>query len=223
MCAYRQLFMITHYEYVGLCEEAYQKELSWKKKIICVNEFAGAEMLAFLRQIEESDLKKTLGEYPDRRLEEVVFGEDHFIVKSTQIKGIFINLLRMGTAVNIWNHAHYARKMGIPVLRPVALVEKREINSTKTFVVYLREGEVCEKQVMQASFLEKVAQLRGQLRQKYVTHHDFYVRNIVMLEDGSLQLIDIDKMHWYPKHSYLYSKKCQVEERRFKRDLTTNF
>mgnify|MGYP002132237809 CR=1 FL=1 len=222
MCAYRQLFMIVHYEYAGICEEGYQKELSWKEKILCVNEFANREMMEFLREIEKSDLKTTVCQYPDRKVEVVNIQGISCVVKSMETRGLFLNFFRMGAGVNIWNSALNARKMGVPVLKPVAVVEKRRLNVVKTFVVYLREGEVCETVEKTAHLLEKVERLREDLRKKQITHHDFHLRNIVVLEDGSLQLIDIDKLHWYPKRSYLYLKKLEVEERRFKRELASN-
>ncbi len=214
MCVYRRMFTTTHYEYVGLDDPLVKKELTWGKKIFCLNEYASIETMKFLRNIEDTTEKKQLWNHQERKGELAVISGKQVIIKSIELDGFFPNLFRMGTGVNIWNNAKFAKLDGIPVLKPIALIEKRTLNKTKTIVVYLYEGEICSKED-----LPKIKNLKQLLQQKYVTHHDFYIRNIVKLEDGSLQLIDIDKMHWYPRNSYLFRWKTRQEEDRFIKDL----
>jgi hypothetical protein len=215
MCLYRSLFMMTHYGYACMNDAAYVTKLSWKEKIFCKKEYATLEVMRFLHDIDETQEKRILWNQFERTGAEAFFGKTHVIIKSIELDGFFQNFFRMGAAVNIWNNAHAAQKEGVPVLKPIALVEKRGISKTKGFVVYLYEGEVCNKN----TDFRKIEGLRALLQKHQIAHHDFYLRNIVMLEDGSLQLIDIDKMHWYPKHSYLFRKKCEIEENRLIKDF----
>ncbi len=218
MCAYRKFFAITHYEYVGLNDPEVKKELSWKEKIFCAREYANESVMEFLRNIETSSEKKILWKNSERTGEEAILNGKKVIIKSVEVDGFFTNLFRMGTGVNIWNNAHYAKLSGIPVLKPIALVEKRSLFKTKTFVVYLFEGTVCDQES-----IPEIKALRELLQKKLVAHHDFYIRNIIKLDDGTLQLIDIDKMHWYPHNSYLFRWKGRVEEQRFNENIANKF
>lgn len=213
---YEALFLEVHYEYVGLLDEGYQKELSWGQKIFCVNEYATKEVWTFLHDIERSKYKKTLWEHRGKLTEEAEFAGNHFIVKSAEKQGLFRNIFSMGMGVNVWNNANWAKKMGLPVLKPVALVEKRSLTKTKSFVVYLFEGEECEKAIKRSdAFFAKIEELKNLLQAKHVIHHDFRLRNMVLLEDGSLQFIDIDKLHWYPPTSYVFKERLKREVRKF--------
>ena len=214
MCAYRKMFVTAHYEYVGLFDPSLRKEVSWKEKIFCKNEYADEEVVSFLHNLDEPRERRVLWQHWERMGEIAELKGKKVIIKTTYLNGFFPNLFRMSTGVNIWNNAHYAKADGIPVLKPVALIEKRCLTQSKSSIVYLYEGELCD-----SSRLEQVRELYNLLVQKNVTHHDFYLRNIVVLEDGSLQLIDIDKIHWYPAYSYVFKLKARQEESRFLRDL----
>jgi hypothetical protein len=134
------------------------------------------------------------------------------VVKSVEFRGWFPNLLRMGMGVNIWNNAYFAKARGVPVLTPIALVEKRSWNKTKTFVVYPYEGEVCKNEIKESP---KIFVLKKALNEGLLIHDDFRFKNIVMLDDGTLQLIDIDKIHYYPKNSPVFKARMRHEFRKF--------
>ncbi len=51
--AYQKAFAVMHYEYTALFDHSCKKELSWKRKIFCKNEYATDEVMEFLRTIEE--------------------------------------------------------------------------------------------------------------------------------------------------------------------------
>ncbi len=214
MCAYRKMFVCTHYEYAALNDSQYIKELSWGKKIICKSDYATEDVLRFLRDIERGEGKNILWKQDERLGEEAFLNGKKVVIKTIETSGFFTNLFRMGTVVQIWNHAIRANKEGVPVLKPIAIVEERSLKGTRGSIVYLYEGIIADK-----SKLSMVQDLQKLLFQRHITHHDFHLRNIVVLEDGTLQLIDLDKMHWYPKHSYLFSYKMKQEIRRFNRDL----
>lgn len=214
MCAYRKMYVCTHYEYAGLNDSNYKKELSWGKKIICKSEYAADEVMDFLQTLEKKENGNILWKQDERFVEEDFLAGRKVIIKTIESSGFFSNLFQMGAVVNIWNNAHHAKSDGIPVLKPVALVEKRSLKGTNASIIYLYEGIVADQ-----TKLSGVLDLQMLLFQKHITHHDFHLRNIVILEDGAVQLIDLDKMHWYPRYSYLFSYKMKKEKRRFSRDL----
>ncbi len=216
---YETLFVQFHYEYTGLFDSAYQKKISWGLKNICSKEYATFQVNDFLENIEDYE-KRTIWIHRNKLTEDAHVGGYHFIVKSEEKKGFFSNLFSMGMAVNIWNNAHWARDIGVPVLKPVALVEKRKWNSVHTFIVYLYEGKDCEKEFANdQSFFGEVEVLQKLLMTKQVIHHDFRLRNILLLEDQSLQLIDIDKIHRYPRNSYVFRERMKREVRKFNANL----
>ena len=217
---YEALFLDAHYEYIGLFDKEYQKELSWKQKIICLNDYADSAMLDFLQSIETAPGKKVLHDHRGKLTEKFSFSGRHFVVKSATRDGFFRNLLAMSMGVNVWNNIHWAQKMGVPVMKPVALVEKRKWNQTTSFVVYLFEGKVCENEFKEREgFFPKIQELKELLSQKHVIHHDFRLRNIVLLDDGSLQFIDIDKLHWYKTSSHVFKQRLKREVKKFNLNL----
>ncbi len=217
---YEALFLEANYEYVGLFDHDYQKELSWRQKIICDKAYANSSMLDFLHNVETDKNKKVLHDHRGKLTEKISFDNHHFVVKSTVKKGFIRNLFAHGVGVNVWNNAHWAKKIGIPVMQPIALVEKREWDKTKTFIVYLFEGKVCENEFKHSEeFFPKVQELKELLNEKRVIHHDFRLRNIVLLDDGSLQFIDIDKLHWYKTSSHVFKHRLKREVDKFNLNL----
>ncbi len=213
---YKVLFFIVQYEYEGLFDTQYRKELSWEKKIFCLEEYADEEMLNGLRNIEQIKGKKELSNRDGKITEEFFFLGRHLIVKSAEVKGFVSNLVCMGLGVDIWNNAYWMKKKGIPVVKPMALVEKRCWNRTKSFVVYLYEGDVCEKEMQKRDdFFPKIQELEGLLYRNNVIHNDFRLRNIVVLEDRAIQFIDIDKAHIFPRNSVVFRKRMERDVRKF--------
>jgi hypothetical protein len=214
MCLYRQIFMISSYGYVGINDPEVVKKLSRAEKIFCKKEYATEEMMQFLSEMEAKN-REILWANFERVGSQVFLDGHHFIVKSIELKGYLPNLLRMNGATHVWNVAHYVKAKGVPVLKPIALVEKRAFSETRGWVVYLFEGKICNKSID----FTKIKELRDLLQKKKIAHHDLFLRNIVTLDDGSLQLIDIDKMHIYPGYSYVFRKKCEIEENRLIKDF----
>ncbi len=217
---YETFFIETQYDYVGLLDPKIKKEASWSTKILCKEEYATPNFLEFLKDIEDSNIKKTLHNHRGKLTEKFVIDEIPFVVKSTERTGVFANLISMGTGITVWNNAHWAIKRGIPVMKPVALVEKREWNKTKSFVVYLYEGKQCETEFKEnEEFFPKVYELTKLLEKNQVIHHDFRLRNIVLLDDGTLQFIDIDKLHYYQKNSHVFKQRLKREVKKFNLNL----
>ncbi len=208
------MFVIAHYDYFGIGDSSYVNELTWKKKIFCAKEYANGKLMQFCRDIDLPRNSQIAWKHWERTGEIIEFAGKKMVVKTIELKGFAANLFRLGTGVQIWNNAHHAKADGIAVLKPVALIEERAWNQTRTSIIYLYEGEVCTKENV-----AKIEILQKFLFQKRVAHHDFYLRNIVELEDGTLQLIDIDKMHWYPKYSYLFILKMRDENRKFQKEI----
>ena len=213
---YELAFLQTHYNYDLLFDSDCYKELSFNHKIICKSKYLTKDVLDFLHDVDGSSFKKVLWDHRGKLTEEAKFGNHHFIVKSAEKKGFLRNLLCMGMGVNVWNNANWALKRDIPVLKPVAMIEKRKWNFTKTYIVYEYEGRVCEKELnVRPEFFPKVEGMKKLLQEKNVIHHDFRLRNMVVLDDGSLQFIDIDKFHHYPNKSLVFKARLKREVYKF--------
>ena len=129
---YKTAFFVARYDYDALFEEECEKELSWGKKIFCLKEYANDSMMRVLHELEEPQNKKALQIHPKRITERGEIGGKTFVVKRGQLNGCMHNILVMGLGVNIWNNANWMDQKKIPVLRPIALVEKRKWNKTET-------------------------------------------------------------------------------------------
>ncbi len=218
--AYQKLFAVFHYEYVGLNDLEVWKEVSWEKKIFCKNEFATSEMIAFLKNIEEGNGDHLAGNRK-RQVEIRVVNSKRLVVKSMEFPGFISNIFRMGLGVNVWNNADFATKLGIPVLKPIAFVEKRRWNQSKTYSVYLFEGKACDQEIKKTSdWFLKIQELKNNLYKHSVIHDDLRIKNMVLLDDGTVQLIDIDKIHRYPKKSIIFRARMDREVRKFNQNLS---
>src|SRR3990167_6117391 len=142
---YKMGCFVTQYEYGGLFDSNYKKELSWGKKIFCFEEYANDSMMQVLRNIEEPEERKVLQVHWGKRVtEKCTISGGQFVIKQAELTGFFHNLILMGLGVNVWNNVQWAQEEKIPVLKPVAVVEERLWNKTKTRIVYLYEGTSCE-------------------------------------------------------------------------------
>ena len=210
-----KLFLIGQYDYAGLFSENYRKELSWKEKIFCAERYTTEPMMKILHNVENQEERETLQAAKGISTEKFSVSGETFVIKYSEYRGFIKNLLRMGLGVNIWNNAHWAKEKGIPVLKPVALIEKREWNKTKSFVIYLYEGKSCRRELAwYKEWLPKIQEAEQLLYRKGVVHHDFHIGNVLILEDGSLQFIDIDRLSWMPRGLFSYvlceRRKCAV-------------
>jgi len=214
--AYESLFLVCQYDYLGIGDSHYRKELSWGEKIVCLDRYATDEMMSALRNIEELPIERVLNIREAGVTKEGYILGEHCVIKSGEKKGCLMPLFFMGLGVDIWNNAQWMKKKGIQALKPIALIEKRRWNHAISFVVYLYEGDMCEKELKrQDSFFGKIQEMEKKLCQERVIHHDLRLRNMVVLEDGRVQFIDIDKVHWYPKGSYVFHQRMQREVRKF--------
>ena len=217
---YELLFLIFQYDYIGVHELQYRKELSWREKIICFDRYATDEMMAVLRDIEKIPSQKMLSHRENRETKEIDLLGRHCVLKSGVQKGFFKPLFSMGLGIDIWNNAQWLKKKGFPVLTPIAMIEKRKWNHTESFVVYLYEGVICEDELKQRDhFFPQIQEIEKKLYQEGVIHHDFRLRNMVILEDGRVQLIDIDKVHWYPRNSCVFYQRMKREVRKFNKNM----
>ena len=136
---YEKVCFIMQYDYAGLHEKGYVKDLSWGKKILCREKYHSPEMMELLRGIENVPIQRLKGN-PGRIVGKFAFQGNTFVVKCATQKGIFYNFFRIGAGIDIWNNAHWMKREGISVLEPVALVEKRGFRKVCTFVVYTQEN-----------------------------------------------------------------------------------
>ena len=220
--AYQKMYAMVHYDYLGIFDPECVKELSWKEKIFCQKSFANVDVMRVLHHIEDEEMK-LISKNRKRNVDEMFFGDQRVIIKSMEFPGFFSNLFRMGMGVNVWNNAKRAQLAGIPVLKPIALVEKREWNKTKTFIVYLFEGKVCEQEIHQTDgWFSEIQEMKDQMENHLLIHDDLRMKNMVLLDNGTIQLIDIDKIHFYPSNSLIFRARMEREVRKFNQNLREN-
>ncbi len=219
---YEKMFFITQYDYAGLFSLDYRKELSWKEKIFCLEEYADESMMKILHKIEDNKERNPLRVTKWNTTEEFVVSGRHFVIKSREKMGVMGNLFRMGLGVTIWNNAAWAKEKGIPVLKPIALVEKRSWNQSNSFVIYLYEGRSCREELSRYNeWCPKIEALKELLYQTGVIYHDFHIGNLVRLEDGKIQFIDIDRLSFCPqkRFSWGFCERMRCEIKKFDSDI----
>lgn len=209
--AYHWMWSSFHYGYEGIDSADYVKTLSYSEKIVCHKDYYDQAMREFLGGNGGGE-KTLLNLRSSRRTESVWIGEKRYVIKTGTKKGFFANLLTMGLGVEIWNNAYRARELGIPTLKPIAFCEKRTPVYSESVILYLWEGVCGNKAIKERSdFLPFVDTLLDILQKTSVLQVDFRLKNIVVLSDNTLQLIDIDAMHQYPKYSFIFHKRLTHE------------
>jgi hypothetical protein len=223
-CAYQKIYAIMHYEYASFFDQKCYKELSYHQKLFCDETYATEDFLHKIKNFESAENIKALVNGPKRKVEVLESNGKQFVVKTKKFNGFFSNIFRMGMGVNIWNNAKKAKSMGISVLEPIALTENRTLFSTTTRIFYLHQGVECEKQLDHArEWFDCISEARKKLEKSLCIHDDFRLKNMVVLEDKSILLIDIDKIHWYPNHSYVFHVRTKREVRKFNQNLRKNY
>lgn len=212
---YEQMFLCGNYDYFPLYEKDYLCKGSRSHKIFCKKEFATPEMFDILEHYEDIYLH-VLQCHRGITTRDFTINGQKFVIKSAHQRGFLKHLLFMSRAVNICNNGIWANNEGIKTLKPVALIENRGWLNSGSAVVYLFEGiPLGELLVQRPELFPKVDRLIQDLIDKSIIHHDFHIYNFVVLEDNSVQLIDIDKLHQYPFSSYIFHKRLSREIRKF--------
>ncbi len=220
MVLYRKMFSFVRYNYAHFSDENYFKEATYSSKIICDKKYLTKSMKDSLNNMEETLINHLSWKDNERTGGILEIDGVKVVVKKISVDGFFSNMFRMPAPIYVWNMVDELTKKGFHVLKPIAIVEKRSLFKATGYIVYKFEGTVLTKNlVVQKGLKEKIHSFHESLLKAKITHHDFHLRNIVMLEDNTLQLIDLDKTHWYPKYSLFFQKKANVEKRRLKKEI----
>lgn len=219
---YQKCWPLFHYTYAAIDRPDYVKKISYKEKLLCKQEYDTPAMRGFL-QSEYSPPRGLMSVHEGHITERVEIDGKAFIVKTTETRGFLQNLLSMNIGVKIWNNAHFAKERGLPTLTPVALLEKRSLHNSQGIVVYLMEGSILKDAMDQRGDLTPaINTIVQKMADLHIIHAEFRPLNALYLEDGRVQLVDIDGLHSYPKYSYLFKKRLSIEVERFNKKARLN-
>jgi len=208
-------YLIYRYDYREIDNSDYIRNLSFKEKVFCHRDYHTEELIGFIKG--QRKFKTTLLHKREGKItEKVTINGCDFVIKTETTKGFLKNLFMMNRCVCIWNNGHFAKEKGILALKPIALVEKRGVFQSKSSILYLLEGIDGEKEAAKrVDFFDQIEDVVRQMKEQRIIHQDFRLKNLVVLPDNSIQLIDIDKIHQYPKYSYVYHKRLAREIHKF--------
>ncbi|MDZ7783619.1 MAG: lipopolysaccharide kinase InaA family protein [Halioglobus sp.] len=145
--------------------------------------------------------------------------------KPSKRRYVIHGLLRGRGSLPAWNNIFTLRKLGIPTLEPVLLLEQRFLRLPRNSYLVTREIQGVELR----TFLkenggelnyQQLAGLRYLLEKFYgaqLIHGDMNEANIMVTEQGSL-IIDLDKLH-KPVNRQTFFEQFDVERNRFLRKL----
>lgn len=212
--AYEIAYLVFHYDYAEINNPLYIKELTAHEKFFCHKDHYNPELITYLKQSSQEG--KILHARGTKITEKIhIHGQD-YICKHETCEGILKNLLVMNRCVYIWNNGHFAKKIGLSALKPVALIEKRSLRATQSSVLYLLEGIDGEIEAnRRVDFFPEIENLVYRMIDLRMMHQDFRLKNLVVLPDNTIVLIDIDKIHQYPKYSYVFHKRLAREIKKF--------
>ena len=132
----------------------------------------------------------------------VEMSDRSLVIKRYNVKNPWHGLrraFRRSRAWQSWGNAHRMEFLGIPALRPVAMIEKRigPITSTAYLLTEFIEGPDaldCLKSLEHPNGeLESLAEILRKLIAVQISHGDLKATNFLMAEDGPV-LIDLDGM-----------------------------
>lgn len=203
---YERLFAVFQFTY-DFPQEEYVANLSYKRKEICIKGDFSPEMAAFLSS-GQCENREILHQTKSRLTEKVIIKDDIYIVKTDHRKGFFRNLLKLSLGVRVWNNALWLKKMDIPSLTPVAVIEKRSWNFSESSIVYKCRGvDLANNKEILTNSSALIAHLYHSLVEKNVMHPDFQPRNVIREGDEGVFIIDIDCIAHYPPYSLIYQSR----------------
>jgi len=208
---YEGAFFYFQYNYLGLDDKSYYKELSFSEKLVCLESDFSKEMEKLLKEDDPNEiwvfsLRKNMKTYW------VEVNGEQYVVKKHMQRGFLKNIFQMGKGVSIWNNLEWASKKGVSVVTPVAFYEKRRKSCVETKVLYRFEEKRSDDSENKNVF-SKTNSPTNELRKAHVVHADLRRRNIVYSNgQDQLKLIDVELMHYYPRWSYVCHKRLNKEE-----------
>jgi hypothetical protein len=224
---YQRGYRSWNNDYAGLGEKGFLYRSSKGFRFLCREEAYSKELEDTLIHLEKilEERGRLLQEHPHSRktyyLE--IEGISYIVKKSCKLP--FLESLFYGSRYTkpAWNNADRMEKMGLKTCHPIALIEFGKALRYTSYLLYPRVGITLEKKKnsidMWATNLIEIVKKQKKLG---ILHSDFHCCNVLELDDGSIQYIDIDDLHTYQPYSYIYNVRFYKELNRFVRDFQGN-
>lgn len=199
-----------------LKQQDYITESKLNHRVICEKNHFSAAMQDFFKNPDEymantpgPFFKNTPGE--KSTIAVVQLNDRAYVIKRYNLKNRW-HALKVGfrgtRAVRAWYYAHYLLKIGIPTIKPVALLEQRKFGGWrgKAYLIAEYKGgtrgcrffrEEFEPDNNWQSTAKAIADIIARLKQAKLSHSDLHVGNMLIL-DRQPYLIDLDHMHHHP-------------------------
>lgn len=118
-----------------------------------------------------------------------------------------------------WNTADWARELGFPTFQPIALVEVGARLQFASYLLYPCAGKTLLEEKDIGTWLKPFHDVLEQQKSLSIIHPDFRAKNVIQLENGIIQYIDIDDLHRYPSFSAVYQARFAKELKRFEKNM----
>lgn len=139
-----------------------------------------------------------------------------YIIKLSRTKSLFETLFfTCRHSRSAWNNAELAKRAGLATIEPIALVEIGSKFQLTSYLIYPLAGKTLAEKKGMESWVEPFKRVLAKQRDLSIIHPDFRPKNVIQLEDSSIQYIDIDDLHRYPPFSYVCRARFNKELKRF--------
>ncbi|MBS0586066.1 MAG: hypothetical protein JSR76_07210 [Verrucomicrobia bacterium] len=216
---YQYGYWCWNMEYSGLGSEEIAYSFTREYRFLCQKDSYSPEweeILSTLPKKLESE-GRILQKHPYSRTTYLLtIGGKPYVVKASHKKPKLYCLLFPSRYSRIaWNNAKLSRKLGLPAFTPTALVEFGQGLQVTSYLIYPFLGTTLVERPSSEEWLYKLQETIDKQKELHLIHPDFRPTNVVLLEDGSIQYIDIDEMHRYSAYSYLFLARLKKEIKRF--------
>lgn len=156
----------------------------------------------------------------------VPISSQQFVVKRYNVKGFWHalkNCLRKSQALKSWENCHYLIKLGIPTVKPIAIMEKRfgPFRRTTYFISEYIEGiRGCDYFGRNAKplaewgqVIENIKTILKKMFAAHIVHSDFQYGNILIADNIPL-LLDLEHIRIY-HNNRLFRKAFQKDIKHF--------
>jgi hypothetical protein len=216
---YQYGYWFSNMGYAGLGTDSMVHRFRKGSRIFCLREAYSPKFEEVLLNLQ-SHLEREgrlLQRHPHSRATYLleIEGKEYVVKESFKKPRIYCLLFPSRYSRLAWNNAEFASSLGFEVFHPVALVEFGECLSFSSYILYPFVGTTLAENKCVKDWLLKLEEAILQQKRLRLIHPDFRPTNVVLLEGGAIQYIDIDEMHRYPPYSYLFHARFKKEIRRF--------
>ncbi len=176
---------------------------SFRRFVVCERRAYGSEMQGLIAHLDQAMVRgRTLKRGNSATVALVHLGGRALVIKRYNIKGLFHGVrraLQKSRAWVSWSNAHRMEFLGIPALKPVALIEDRlgPLRRRAYLITEYIEGPDaldCVRSVADpCGELTGLADIIQELSESQISHGDLKATNFLMAEGGPV-IIDLDGM-----------------------------